>query len=249
MNANDRDLLPPLPLLSDGTVSIEDYISVGENFVNYFLINHARLQPHESVLDIGSGIGQKARPLSRYLTNRYDGFEIMADAVEWCQRAYASLPAFNFQPADIFSVHYNPTGKLRAGEYVFPYQSQSFDLVLLSSVFTHMLPLDVAHYFNEIARVLKTGGRCVATYFLLNHESLEGIAHQQNVVKAPYKWSEGCFVADQKSPETTVFHDESRIRELYAHNGLSIVEITFGYWSGRKDLVRSLQDVVIAIKG
>jgi len=112
-----------------------------------------------------------------------------------------------------------------------------------------MLPSDVAHYFDEIARVLKTGGRCVATYFLLNCESFEGIAHQQNVIKAPYKWSEGCFVADQRSPETTVFHDESRIRELYAHNGLSIVEITFGYWSGRKDLVRSLQDVIIAIKG
>jgi len=120
MNANDRDLLPPLPLLSDGSVSIEEFISVGENFVHYFLINHARLQPHESVLDIGSGIGQKARPLSRYLTNRYDGLEIMADAVEWCQRAYARFPAFNFQAADICSAHYNPTGKLQAGEYISP---------------------------------------------------------------------------------------------------------------------------------
>lgn len=249
MNANDSDLLPPLPLLSDGTVSIEDYISVGENFVHYFLMNHARLQPHEAVLDIGSGIGQKARPLSRYLTNRYDGLEIMPDAVEWCQRAYSRFPTFTFQTADIFSAHYNPAGKLRAGEFMFPYESQSFDLVLLSSVFTHMLPSDVAHYFEEIARVLKTGGRCVATYFLLNHESLEGISREQNVIKAPFRWSDDCFVADQNSPETTVFHDESRIRELYVHNRLSIIEITFGFWSGRKDLIRSLQDVVIAIKG
>lgn len=249
MSASHQDLLPPLELLSDGTVSIADYISVGENFVNYFLINHAQLLPHESVLDVGSGIGQKARPLSRYLTNRYDGLEIMADAVAWCRRAYAPYPKFRFQVADIFSAHYNPAGKLRAGEYTFPYEDRSFDVVLLSSVFTHMLPADVARYFGEISRVMKPGGRCVATYFLLNQESREGIGREKNVIKAPHQWSEGCYVANRDSPETTVFHDESRIRELYARHGLSTVEITLGYWSGKMDLIRSLQDVIIAIKG
>jgi len=54
---------------------------------------------------------------------------------------------------------------------------------------------------------------------------------------------------DKHGSESTVFHDEFRIRELCAHYGVSIVESTFGYWSGRKDLVRSLQDVIIAIEG
>jgi SAM-dependent methyltransferase len=245
---SDNDLLPPLELLSDGTVSLADYASVGEGFVEYFLINHARLFPHETVLDLGSGIGQKARPLARYLTGTYEGLDVMPDAVQWCQSAYERFPNFHFQVADLHSVHYNPGGKLRPEQYSLPYKSEMFDLVLLSSVFTHMLPAGVARYFSEISRVLKPAGRCVATYFLLNEEAHDGILKKKNVIAAPHQWSEGCFVADPKSPETTVFHEESRIRGLYTKNGLNVIEITFGYWSGRTDLVGCLQDVIISIK-
>lgn len=37
-----------------------------------------------------------------------------------------------------------------------------------ASVFTHMLPLNTAHYFRESARVLKRGGRCIFSFFLLD---------------------------------------------------------------------------------
>jgi len=35
-----------------------------------------------------------------------------------------------------------------------------------------MLAEDVEHYLCEVARVLKTGGRCFITFFLLNESSL-----------------------------------------------------------------------------
>lgn len=243
-----QDLLPPQHLLSDGTTNLDEYVTVGTNFVNYFLINHAALRPHESVLDVGSGIGQKARALSAFLKGNYEGIDIMPDAIAWCQKAYASFSNFRFQVADVRSAHYNPRGELNADQYTFPYADESFDLVLLSSVFTHMLPAGVSRYLSEIHRVLRPAGRCVVTFFLLNAETRRGIATKQNVISAPHLLDEGCYVADLQSPETTVFHDESRVREMFLAHGLNIIEITFGFWSGRKDLIKSLQDVVIAVR-
>ena len=248
MISDHDDLLPPLELLSDGTTNLADYTSIGENFVNYFLIGHAQLRPHEAVLDVGSGIGQKSRPLSRYLTNRYEGLDVMPDAIEWCRQAYSWFPNFNFQVADLYSTHYNPAGRLRSEDYTFPFKDGTFDLVFLSSVFTHMLPPGVVRYLSEIHRVLKLGGRCVATYFLLNAEALYWIGKKKNVISAPHQWGKGCFVADLSTPETTVVHEESSIREMYVSCGMSIFETTFGFWSGRTDLIKCLQDVIISVK-
>jgi len=248
MSPSDADLLPPVELLFDGTNNLSDYVQIGEGFVNYFLLNHARLLPHEAVLDLGSGVGQKSRPLSRYLTKRYEGLDIMPDAVAWCQSAYTRFPIFRFQVADIHSAFYNPAGTQRPEEYTLPYEDETFDLVVLSSVFTHLLPAAVARYLGEISRVLRPGGRCVATYFLLNPDALRGIRDNKNTISAPHRWSEGCFVADLEKPEATVFHEESGIREMYAGAGMNIVEMTFGNWPGRTDLVGCLQDAILSVK-
>ena len=51
-----------------------------------------------------------------------------------------------------------------------PFADDSFDFVFLTSVFTHMMPHESAHYLREIGRVLAPGGRCVSTWFLLTDE-------------------------------------------------------------------------------
>ena len=248
---NDVDeLVPPTDLLFDGSTTAEEFKSVGEGFVRYFLLEHARLGPDEKVLDVGCGIGQKARVLATYLNQdgSYDGVDIVPAGIEWCIEHYKRLPHFRFQLADLYSVHYNPHGKYRASEYRFPYDDGAFDLVFLSSVFTHMLPRELERYFCEIARVLKAGGRSVITFFLLNPESLKRIDANVNHVKIPFVYSETCRIANKDVPEMTVAHDERIVRSLHEHNGLSVTEITYGSWCGRRELVGALQDVVIAVK-
>ena len=68
----------------------------------------------------------------------------------------------------MFSSHYNPTGHYLNSEYRLPFPDGDFGVVFLCSVFTHMLPDGVANYIREISRVLKRGGRCVSSFFLLN---------------------------------------------------------------------------------
>jgi hypothetical protein len=51
-----------------------------------------------------------------------------------------------------------------------------------------------------------------------------------------------------KSSGKGVAYEEEWVRQLYLRDRLSIVEITYGNWSGRKDLVQCLQDTIIAVK-
>ena len=59
---------------------------------------------------------------------------------------YATPTQFRFQQIDVSTELYNKEGRYQASEYRFPFPDDSFDFVMLGSVFTHMLPEDVANY-------------------------------------------------------------------------------------------------------
>jgi SAM-dependent methyltransferase len=245
------DLVPPVSMMFDGASSEEEFRSVGDGFTRHFLIEHAKLMPDEKVLDLGCGIGQKARTLTRYINQQgsYEGLDIVPAGISWCKEKYREYTNYNFQLADIYSEHYNKRGAFKASEYIFPYEDATFDLVFLSSLFTHMLPRDMENYLSEITRVLKQSGRSIVTYFLLNPVSLRNIDADLNTIKIPFEYgSERCRVANVDIPETTVAHDEVFVKHLYEKNGLSITEITYGSWCGRKEFLGCLQDAIIAIK-
>jgi Undecaprenyl-phosphate glucose phosphotransferase len=247
----DDELVPPLKLISDGSTSENEFKAVGEGITRLVLIERARLKPNEKVLDVGCGIGRIARPLTKYLSEEsvYEGFDIVSKGIVWCKEKYQRYQNFHFHLVDIYNKYYNPNGKLRSSKYEFPYADDMFDLVVLLSVFTHMLPEDMKNFFKQIARVLKPHGRCVITYFLLNQESLACIDAKLNTILFPFEYTQGlCRIADQNNPELVVAYYESFIKDIYMKQGLSINEIIYGFWSGRKDFLNSLQDVIIAVK-
>ena len=247
----DDDLVPPLELICDGSKSVKDFKEVGEGITGFLLLGRARLRPNEKVLDVGCGIGRIARPLTKYLSEEgvYEGFDIVSKGISWCREKYKAYPNFHFKSADIFNKHYNPAGKIKSSEFEFDYETETFDVVSATSVFTHMLPRDMENYLKEIARVLKPHGRCMITYFLLNPESLACIDAKLNTIGFPFEYIDGiCRVADRDIPEFVVAYDEKFIRDLYIRQGLGVNEIIYGFWSGRKDFLNSLQDVIIAVK-
>ena len=90
-----------------------DYRGVGDLFRGYF-VELGGLEPHHDVLDVGSGSGRMAYALKDWLTGRYEGFDIMPAAVEWCRREITPRhPNFTFQVADVRSERYNPGGTTR----------------------------------------------------------------------------------------------------------------------------------------
>ncbi|MFH1228333.1 MAG: class I SAM-dependent methyltransferase [Planctomycetota bacterium] len=226
-----------------------DFKKTGQEFFRYF-VDIGGLKPDEKVLDAGCGIGRMAVPLAKYLDKRggYEGFDIAADGIDWCRkRITPSYPNFNFRVADVFNKSYNPQGKYQASEYRFPYEDKSFDFIFLTSVFTHMLPRDMENYLSEISRVLKKGGRCFITFFLLNAESEKLIGAKSSSLDFKYDLG-GCRTVNKEAPEFAVAYGEGFIRELARKYGLNVREpIHYGAWCGRKDFL-SYQDIIIAAK-
>lgn len=241
---NWGELIPPEDMIFVGDL---DFKAVGEHFRQIFIEN-CGLEPNEDVLDVGCGIGRMAVPLTKYLTGRYEGFDIVPEGIRWCEKNISrKYPNFHFRLADIFNAEYNSSGQHKASEYRFPYDDEEFDFVFATSVFTHMLPEDMENYLAEIARVLKKTRRCLITYFLLNLESIKQI--HAKISAQDFRYGTGRFrTAEMHTPEAAVAYEERYIRSLYRESELQIVEpIHYGYWCKRETSL-SYQDIIIATK-
>jgi len=164
--------------------------------------------------------------LTDYLNGdgRYEGLDIMTEPI---QRAQAIIskdhPNFRFQVADVYNENYNRHGKFQASEYRFPFPDDTFDVVLLGSVFTHMRPADVDRYLAEIGRVSKPGGRSLVTYFVLNSEALGLIESGASAKKFTHRF-DGFRAEDKDIPECAIAYDEEWVRARYAEHRLEIQE-------------------------
>jgi SAM-dependent methyltransferase len=242
-------LIPPLDLMHDGPIGYQEFKENGEEFFRYYT-GLCGLKPHEKMLDIGSGIGRKTFLLTDYLREPggYEGLDIVKAGIDWCtERITRRNPSFRFQLIDVCNQHYNPAGKYKASDYEFPFADESFDLVVLASVFTHMLPDDVENYLSEAARVLRRGGRCFISFFLLNEESKSLLrAGKSSIALAP--GAEPCWVAEASAPEKAIGYEEDFILSLYDKHNLDITRpIQYGSWCGRETFL-SYQDLILAFK-
>lgn len=226
-----------------------DFEQHGQIFIRHF-IELANLQPNDHVLDVGCGIGRMAIPLTDYLSDEggYWGFDIVNKGIKWCQnRISPKFSNFHFQHSDVYNLHYNPKGKVKAQNYQFPYDSEFFDFVFLTSVFTHMLPSDVEQYLSEISRVLKTGGKCLITFFILNEDTENLIQSGRTTLDFRHQL-EGCSTTTIGSPEAAIAYSEESVLRLFEKYGLNIAQpINYGNWCERDNFF-SYQDIIVATK-
>jgi ubiquinone/menaquinone biosynthesis C-methylase UbiE len=242
-----KGMIPPRSMnyVGDGV-----YLKIGLEFKRYFL-NIANLKPDEKILDVGSGMGRMAVPLTKYLSDKgeYWGFDIVERGIDWCRKKITPrVGNFHFLHSDVYSKHYNPKGTIPAREYKFPFENNYFDFVFLTSVFTHMLPLDLENYLSEISRVLKPGGRSIITYFILNRESEQLVSEGQTTLDFRFTMQDGCKTTTEKDPEAAIAYREEFIDGLYSKHNMKIeYPIRFGSWCKRR-VALSYQDIIFAVK-
>ncbi|MGE0089141.1 MAG: class I SAM-dependent methyltransferase [Bacteroidales bacterium] len=241
----DEKLQPPKGMIFTGS---GDFTKQGELFLKHF-IEYGGLKADDYVLDIGSGIGRMAIPLTNYLSPnaRYEGFDIVKKGVDWCKKEITSTyPNFAFTHIDLKNTLYNLNTSTEASDFRFPYSDKYFDFAFLISVFTHMLQADVENYFKEISRVLKPEGICFATFFIVP-DSSESINHNK---KFTFSYDLGNYlVMDKKVPEANVEYKQSYLKDIFSNFGFEIKSTHLGYWSGRnKSESLDFQDILILKK-
>lgn len=202
-----------------------DFKKTGRDQLEFF-IELAGLKSSDNFLDIACGVGRLAVPLTRYLSQnaRYEGFDIEQRCIKWCEDNISkNHPNFHFSVCNVKTT-WSPNARYDVEEYIFPYNDAYFDFCYAGSIFTHILPGGAANYLKQVARVLKPGGRFVATWLIYNKESQKLIPGAADLAKH-WKHDHGDYRTKQNDiPEASVAYNEPLIRNLYRDAGLTIAE-------------------------
>lgn len=132
-----------------------------------------------------------------------------------------------------------------ADKFIFPYQSNSFDTVLLMSVFTHMSVEEIKNYLSEIYRVLKPGGKCLSTFFYFDELTLSMM--KENKTDIAFGVDMGNYLLiDKHVKSANICIQFNYLVEMINSSGLTISKKIDGYWRQfENQLGNDYQDILV----
>lgn len=204
------------------------------------------------VLDVGCGFGRVGIELRDVLgpDGSYTGIDIIRSSIEWARAHVTARDAsFRFEHLDIADKLHNPDGSVDGDSVRLPVDDGSIDLVVMMSVFTHMLPSTLSHYLHEIQRVLRPGGRALTTCFLYDRPTLRA-ARASDLSEwhlfFEHRHERGCRYNDVDFPTGAVAYTPRRLMRLVSRAGLRIAEPpSRGHWSGLHPEAPDFQDALL----
>jgi SAM-dependent methyltransferase len=207
------------------------------------------LRKDASVLELGCNTGRTMLLLLNYLEppGRYEGLDILPAQINFAQRnIHSRYPHFNFNLADVYNKEYFPMGKQSADTYTFPFADSWFDVVYACSLFTHLIPPDTANYFKESKRVMRKGGRCMFSFFVLDYYKGPGTSTRDYYeFNYPLPGFDGVAIHDEQIPEKLIAYKMSLIEQMAAEAGLRVKQIVPGFWSKSHMVGVNEQDLIV----
>ncbi|MGE5359594.1 MAG: class I SAM-dependent methyltransferase [Bacteroidales bacterium] len=245
----DEDaLVPPRELWIGADDPISHYYRWVWEYLAYLTLL-TDLRRDESVLELGCGHGRTARGLIGYLQapGRYMGVDVDRRRLDDArQRITPYHPNFQFTWADVRNRHYNPAGITAGADYRFPFAERDFDVIYAASLFTHLLPDETRNYLREARRVLKRGGRCLFSFFVLDHYRGPGTS-----VSPLYDFAfalpgqPGVAVSNPDFPDNAVAYSSDLISAYARSAGFTVDRLLPGFWSDPPDRWVNEQDLVL----
>lgn len=222
-----------------------DFVATGEKFLSYF-IEFGSLKDDDVILDIGSGMGRMAIPMTTFLKppGEYFGLELMDQGVDWCKEHISKrFPHFHFVKANVKNDLYNLSG-MEASKFQFPFEDDKFDFVLLISVFTHMLPHEIEHYLEEMNRCMNKGARALITFFIYSNEN----NLRENNFEKFYIQEKHYALMDTNVKSANVAFSYSYLQTIISKMGFNIKKYFEGSWKSGDPTSKDFQDILIIEK-
>jgi len=228
-----------------------DYRAVGAEFLGHF-IRKGGLRRDARVLDIGSGIGRMAVPLTQYLDParaRYSGIDPVAGGVNWCRQNITSrYPNFEFRHIDIAHDLYNPKGAVNGLTLTLPFADKGFDFIIMTSVVTHLPSDEVKTYLDQVSRVLAPGGKLFMTAFVVDDVAARDRHGKRDKRLAFERHGSGpCWFVPELPPLAAVGFENGFLDRALAGAKLTLETKSFGHWRGIE--ADHYQDIFIASRG
>jgi len=233
------------------TGTLQNFTEVSQKHMDV-LRTYGAISEATDIVEIGCGVGRDAIALLPKLPKdgSYLGIDIMGDSIAWAQEHITTRdPRFTFVHFDVADAQHNPGGTDTMANNSIPRDAGSTDLIFMFSVFTHMFPADVSQYLHDFARILRPGGRVVATAFIIT----EGLpAHLLSIgggavrnLTFQHEVEQGFFHNDPaKVPGATGYSIE-RLEEEAAVAGLKLTKFAKGSWSKSGTHETLGQDVIV----
>lgn len=228
-----------------------DFLQIGTDIVRS-LIQTAGATPSAKLLEVGSGIGRAAIPLTQYLSDdgHYTGTDIVLDGVSWCNENIGRLyPNFRFVHHDIYNEFYNPSGQGTVEGVNLPSVDGGYDIIFLASVFTHLTRADVESYLPRMHDVLAPGGRLWGTWFIVDEDLGDLVLDGRSKVPLFPKADDGVYYSTADKGTGAVAYDKKMILDMLGDAGFDVEYVQYGEWCApRSKTDGGFQDLVVAVK-
>ena len=115
------------------------------------------------------------------------------------------------------------------------------------------MPAVVEHYLDEIVRVLRTGGTCLGTYFVIDPPALAASRDTPAALKFHrLSTDERVWATDPRRPEAVTAYELEYVLKVHEDRGLEVVGVHRGRWPVVFPVLmpaaKSWQDIIVARK-
>jgi hypothetical protein len=221
---------PPLDMIRHvGSVNEENFREVGMILVCDLIQFGLLTNPNASIADIGCGCGRIAMFVAPALSNSgsYHGFDTWSAGISWATDNITShYPNCVFKT---LSDTQKETGYRADFFHRIDLDDNSCDLVLATSLFTHLRYSAVVYYMKEIHRIMKKDARAYLTFFIYDEESRHAIlTADRNLESDEY----GFYHID--GGYAVSYFKEKTILDVIHESDCTLLIKKFGFWRGDK---------------
>jgi SAM-dependent methyltransferase len=162
-----NDLYVP-PKLRPGRRADEDAEIASAVWLIQHMCEHLGLDDlgDSEVLDFGCGVKFTQALINQHLPiKRYVGIDVETEMIAFLQQHVADA-RFEYHHLDARNELYNPDGAMLSDTTPLPIDGQTFDVICLFSVFTHLAPHDARTMLKLLRRFVKSNGRLFFTLYI-----------------------------------------------------------------------------------